>query len=467
MSDESEDSGGEAKESKPDEPSTRSVWEPFAGTDHSPDPTDPNAHSEEEAFIDRGEDVPADEPDAETDVDEDEDDEDDDDAAAKRAALEAEIDRQLATLESVLVDEDEPEPDDELEDALEGLRTGGAPVVEPDADEDEGDVDEDVPDDGEEESDTVVEAEPDADDGEPADEQDDEAAALAALAGGTVFATPPSRPRRWMPLAAVAVVAAIVIGVLVATGGDDEPSEDPSEGTSTTVPITVPGGDVALPAADALEYFEAYGTQDPDELARMLTLAAPGSSAHAYAVHQETLAGIDPQRNAPLDIALEGDAIEACPEDDEDAECITYADFTATPDGLLTHFTINGSPLRDRVSVGTGSEVTAGPMTISIISSYLSVSDRLFVAYIVRNDGDRADLRHRCALPHDGGGARRPGQRHVPGPGRARHVRHRRSSVPDNRARRHARHRRRLRRPVRRLPSRHHRPVGRSSRRCR
>ena len=232
--------------------------------------------------------------------------------------------------------------------------------------------------------------EPDAE--EPGAE-DEDGGELAAIAEGAVLAERSSRGPI-VPLLVIGVLIAAVIGVVIAVGGgdDDLPASDAQ--VTTTTAAAAPGTEVPpspdllpMPAAEALEYFQAYGTQDPTQLERMVALAAPDTPAGYYAVHQETLARIDPQRNAPLDVEQHGEEIEACPQDLATGGCVVYADFTKNGDGRLTHFSINGTPLRDRVAIGGTNEVKANGMRISVISRYVSVSDRLFIAYVVNNDG--------------------------------------------------------------------------------
>jgi hypothetical protein len=219
----------------------------------------------------------------------------------------------------------------------------------------------------------------------------DHADDLTSIAEAAVLAERKSRGPV-VPLLVIGALIAAVIAVVVVVGGGDDTTDD---ATSTTSASTVPFGSeapaspdlVPMTAAEALEYFQVYGTQDPEALARMVALAAPDTPASYYALHQETLAQIDPQRNAPLNVTVEGEQVTACPQDPATGGCVTYSAFTKNAAGLITHFDIDGTPLRDRVAIGAGSLVTANGMQVSIISRYISVSDRLFIAYAVTNIG--------------------------------------------------------------------------------
>ena len=310
-------------------------------------------------------------------------------AEERRAALEQEIDRQLTALEIDLDEgegggatataEDEADEDDDAADA---------PVTasdEADALLDQLDVDDGSP--AETVAPSAVVAEPTVD--QPVRAADEGTDELTRIAAGAELAERSSRGPV-VPIVVIAVLIAAVVGIVIAVGsGGDETDE--AGGSTTTTPTTVaPAASPDLlpaTAAEALEYFEVYGTQDPAQLPRMLQLSAPHTPAGYYAIHQETLARIDPQRNAPLTVSLEGDAIEACPADPATGACVTYGDFRKNEAGLLTSFTVNGTPLRERMAIGAGNEVVANSMRISIISRYVSVSDRLFLAFTVHNDG--------------------------------------------------------------------------------
>jgi hypothetical protein len=194
----------------------------------------------------------------------------------------------------------------------------------------------------------------------------------------------------------IGLLIAMVLVLVVVLGGDDEDPQgevsDASTSSVATTPPTDPSTPVApdlipMAAADALEYFEVYGTQDPAQLGRMVELASPDTPARFYAIHQQTLAQIDPQRNAPLGVSLAGEQIEACPADPATGGCVRYSGFAKDAEGRITHFDINDTALRDRIAVGGANEVTAGGMRIAVITRYVSVSDRLFLAYRITNDG--------------------------------------------------------------------------------
>lgn len=221
-------------------------------------------------------------------------------------------------------------------------------------------------------------------------EDDDAAAAHREELLDSLPPGAPVRRRRGLGLfVGIGVLAVAIVGIVLASQDDDELT---GGATTTTLAIVDVGPTTTLPDGEApadstLEYFRAYATQTVSELGRLLGLSAQGSPAYAYGVHQEALARIDPEPNAPFELTVDGDEIRLCPTEDDGGDCIGYGDFQANEAGLLTDFSIDGTPLSDRIAVGKGTVVTAGPMAISIVSAYRSAADLLFVVYAVRNDG--------------------------------------------------------------------------------
>ncbi len=340
-----------------------------------------------------------------------------------RTELELEIDRQLAALlpdddeeldeaedvvaEKTAAEEDAESADvaDEDEVFLEEIVVADDLDLEDAADtevDDAVDMDVDVEEDEEADDRYFVPTQADVDEAE-AEAAEEEAAddwATTSLAtmvdeadeGGEPPTATKKRRRGWALIAAGVAIAVAGVALVVATR-DDDPSTDASgspDVTATTGPggVTVPPVEHTPEGEAALEYLTIYATQDADRLEDMFDLSAKGSPARAYAVHQEALAKIDPEPNAPLQVTDNGATIELCTDEQGVRECTVYSDFRIDDDGKLTEFSADGKPLRDRIALGGDSVTVAGPMEVRIVSVYVSATDRLFVVYTVRNRGD-------------------------------------------------------------------------------
>jgi len=178
-------------------------------------------------------------------------------------------------------------------------------------------------------------------------------------------------------LALFAIAPILVNG---ACGGPDV-KEATSDRSAATAKQEVDGEEVEA-------YFEAHASNDVAELESAAKLAAPGSLANAYALHQSNVenASIDAGQPSESGTTKKVDGgYRICEtqivdvEGTEEETCYTYADFEST-DGKLASFTINGKELDDRISLGNGEKVKAGRFgRIEFLSSYKSAANDLYV----------------------------------------------------------------------------------------
>lgn len=151
----------------------------------------------------------------------------------------------------------------------------------------------------------------------------------------------------------------------------DETTTTEAEETTTTTEAEASSAEDA-----AVDYIESLGSASDTRITSAAELAAPGSAAEAYAQYQAAQAQAAIQGGRPpvaqeVDVQSDG-SIEACyPDDFNDAteECITFDDFVATPDGLLTEFSVQGNPIVGRVVGTTGAEGSASGGTARLLGA--------------------------------------------------------------------------------------------------
>lgn len=147
------------------------------------------------------------------------------------------------------------------------------------------------------------------------------------------------------------------------------------------------------PAQAARRYIEALATGSADKMQAMIELAAPGSSAQAYAVHQQAQAaaaqaeGIAPEPNP---VTARAGVLEICRPGFE-SSCSTFGDFQVLPNGQVVSFTIDGKSIESRlIPVADRPAVAAAGVSARLVSAYRSVqTEELVVAFEVRNDTSR------------------------------------------------------------------------------
>lgn len=137
-------------------------------------------------------------------------------------------------------------------------------------------------------------------------------------------------------------------------------------------------------------YFELIASNDPAETARAESLAAPQSSAAAYARHLATRqqAQRDQGRSRQPDELTEDDGTyTSCRPDGDGRDCVEWADVEVAG-GRVAEFTVAGQPLRGRLTLGGGGKVEAGRYgSVEFVSAYQSpVSNSLSVTLVARSE---------------------------------------------------------------------------------
>ena len=196
--------------------------------------------------------------------------------------------------------------------------------------------------------------------------------------------------RQVATLAAILVAALIGLVVVVNLTGDDEPptSTTTSSTSSTTTPTTAdtsPSTTVPADLGDRVLAQLAARTADSTERAR--SLAAPGSPAEAYFLHQ--VAALSIVGDQPV-ARLEGsEPWRVCDQVDGGARCRTFDALTTDADGRLFSFEIDGRSIEGRLVVD-GYTVSDGGVTVSLVSAYRTIPDDSMVV-IVEIENGRSD----------------------------------------------------------------------------
>lgn len=201
-------------------------------------------------------------------------------------------------------------------------------------------------------------------------------------------------------------MAALVVAALLVTacGGTESPAADvpidtsePSTTTSTTAQETTTTTEAPTtttttapePVQSIETYFGGYTEGTASGALRMVDAAVPGSPAAIYARHWVIALGVSPFPNQS-EAAYSDAGVEICnpPSSNLAVLCFNITDITADPtSGLLSSFSINGTPLVDVVRSGTSA--SNGALTLTLAAAYRSpLSELLFLDVDVANGDD-------------------------------------------------------------------------------
>lgn len=180
------------------------------------------------------------------------------------------------------------------------------------------------------------------------------------------------------------ITAAVAIAALggCSSGGSTTPESATSDNPADTEQVLT-------------NYFNAFATNDIDDMGAMLKNAAPGSPAFLYARNQiatQRAAESANQSYPPDTVTVSGDTVtlvQDIPEDATDKErqdaTMTYKEFSFAPDGKLDSWTADpGGPLAPRIKAQSG-KGSAGGITIKASTSYINGDGNLAVTYTVKN----------------------------------------------------------------------------------
>jgi hypothetical protein len=209
-------------------------------------------------------------------------------------------------------------------------------------------------------------------------------------------------------VAGVVVVVLLVVGAIAAgMGGEDNTHTADRPDATVTPPRADPDADdTATTAADAGEatdgvpqaarsYFDALASEDLSKMGAMLDASVPGSPAALYATHQ--IANVRALSPSPLGTTVDvGDDTIALTtttgyanDGTEQTETNTYGGF-ALDGAKLTAFTVNDSPVADRIRAGDPAGVTSDGVTARIVTAYVTARGDLFLNVDTTNGHDGA-----------------------------------------------------------------------------
>lgn len=188
------------------------------------------------------------------------------------------------------------------------------------------------------------------------------------------------------------LVTVLVVG-LAGCSGDSPNVETVDEaapvGASQEPASEPPTAEAPSADAAAKQYMEAFASDDATKMATMVELAEPGSAAHTYALHQKALAEAfraSGTPSQPQSLTVEGGSIILCAMG-EQADCGTYSDFKALPNGRLESFTVNGLDIGSRLlPSGERAPVSIGGVEVELVSAYRTAqSDKLIITATATN----------------------------------------------------------------------------------
>jgi hypothetical protein len=141
---------------------------------------------------------------------------------------------------------------------------------------------------------------------------------------------------------------------------------EPGQAPDQSAPQGAPNG------FDPLAYFSALFSADPDEIATLQSLTAPGSPAEAYALYQlafaQTIATFGGEVG-PSYVYLTPDGVLLCV---TEGTCVYATDLTVV-EGELVDFAVDGNEIAPRLG-RPGQPVTVGPATARVGAAYRAVT---------------------------------------------------------------------------------------------
>jgi hypothetical protein len=171
------------------------------------------------------------------------------------------------------------------------------------------------------------------------------------------------------------ILAAIGAVLLVGCGNDPEVvREDSTSSTTASTTTTEPPTD----AEAVRQYFDALATQEPSEMEKMTSAAAPESPAALYAVHQSASTQSYISSGAvlqPQTTSYSKEEVTVCGTDtaDDPEVCTTFSGFVVDDSGLLTDFKVNDEELAPRLGTTDQGELAGPGVTVRLVSAYRSV----------------------------------------------------------------------------------------------
>jgi hypothetical protein len=191
-----------------------------------------------------------------------------------------------------------------------------------------------------------------------------------------------NRSLRVRHFAAMALVA-----LAACSSGGNKPKVSVGSGNPTT---TTTAASTAAPkgtaAANALTYVKGVTASKPSDVQTAIAVAAPGSPAHAYATFEFNQATANTQAGRPtssITTKVQSDgSIQACAGLGAQQQCLTYSDFKADANGLVTTMSVNGQTMDGRAIEPTNLSVQAAGGTVTVVSAIEgNTADTLLIAF--------------------------------------------------------------------------------------
>lgn len=155
--------------------------------------------------------------------------------------------------------------------------------------------------------------------------------------------------------------------------------------SSTTPPPTAAKPASADPKI-LQEFAEAVGSySDPDAVRAALILTTPGSPAYVYVSHLANTSEAALDGGAPLPDQttekIDDSEFKACDDPTDKKTCITFGGFKVDASGKLVDLTVSQKLISDRLTAGSGEQVTSAGNKFTFLTAYKSIqSGALFVS---------------------------------------------------------------------------------------
>lgn len=192
-------------------------------------------------------------------------------------------------------------------------------------------------------------------------------------------------------LVAIGSIVVMTLSLAACDGGSDAKTAK-----GDTSANAVEGDKPELENKDAKRFFDAIASSDPEKMAAVTDVAAPGSIAAAYLQEQSDVANAGIDAGSPYEGGeaqkVDG-GYENCVETGDADSCVTWANLEQV-DGKLAKFTINDVDISDRIAIGDGTSVKASAAAqVEFLSAYKSIqADVVFVNLKVTSGKDAISL---------------------------------------------------------------------------
>lgn len=184
---------------------------------------------------------------------------------------------------------------------------------------------------------------------------------------------------------------ALTVAVLPSACGSNGPKVTESKSGDKATTVKQPS------SGDLKAYFEDLASEDPATMDGARKLAAPGSVAQAYAIHQIAATNAFLDGGTPADkqvlTSING-GFKNCQTDitNGDAPCTTFTKLSSTA-GKISSFAVGGQDISKRISLGDGKTTAVGGLgDAKFISSYVTSANALWVIFEVHSKSQTLEI---------------------------------------------------------------------------